>query len=104
MSRVTGSNFLLTTSDCFCDTKVVKIGKLNPEKGFSAFQFVPGTNDTVIVALKTSEIPKNPPGGTYLATWITVFRTDGTVILEDQELEKNVKYEGIELANVFNCL
>lgn len=98
---------LLSTSDCFCDTKVVYIGKHKPQRGFSAFQFIPGTNDEIIVALKTSEVPADPTKpfvNKIFSTWITIFKIDGTVILEDQALEDGVKYEGIEFANVFQCL
>uniref|UniRef100_A0A1I7UAC9 Apyrase n=1 Tax=Caenorhabditis tropicalis TaxID=1561998 RepID=A0A1I7UAC9_9PELO len=103
----TGANMLLSTSDCFCDTKVVYIGKQDVHRGFSAFQFIPGTNDEIIVALKTSEVPANPEKpfeNKIFNTWITIFKIDGTIILEDQALEDGVKYEGIEFANVFQCL
>ncbi|CAL2049757.1 unnamed protein product [Caenorhabditis brenneri] len=103
----TGTNMLLSTSDCFCDTKVVYIGKHDIHRGFSAFQFVPGTNDEIIVALKTSEVPADPAKpfeNKIFNTWITIFKIDGTIILEDQALEDGVKYEGIEFANVFQCL
>ncbi|PIC17712.1 hypothetical protein B9Z55_023858 [Caenorhabditis nigoni] len=103
----TGSNMLLSTSDCFCDTKVVHIGKQEQTRGFSAFQFIPGTKDEIIVALKTSEVPADPakPFENHIfSTWITIFKIDGTVILEDQALDDGVKYEGIEFANVFQCL
>lgn len=103
----TGANMLLSTSDCFCDTKVVYIGKHEPHRGFSAFQFIPGTNDEIIVALKTAEVPANPAKpfeDKIFTTWITIFKIDGTVILDDLELDGGVKYEGIEFANVFQCL
>lgn len=103
----TGSNVLLSTSDCFCDTKIVNIGKKDVHRGFSAFQFIPGTNDEIIVALKTSEVPRDPAKpfeNKIFNTWVTIFKIDGTIILEDQALEDGVKYEGIEFANVFQCL
>uniref|UniRef100_A0A8R1IA00 Apyrase n=1 Tax=Caenorhabditis japonica TaxID=281687 RepID=A0A8R1IA00_CAEJA len=103
----TGANILLSSSDCFCDTKVVHIGKSEPHRGFSAFQFIPGTRDEIIVALKTSEVPADPAKpfeNKQFATWITIFRIDGTVILEDVSLDEGIKYEGIEFANVFQCL
>lgn len=103
----TGTNMLLSTSDCFCDTKVVYVGKHEVHRGFSAFQFIPGTNDEIIVALKTSEVPADPAKpfeNKIFSTWITIFKIDGTVIMEDVALEDGVKYEGIEFANVFQCL
>ncbi|CAJ0559652.1 unnamed protein product, partial [Mesorhabditis spiculigera] len=50
-----GSNLLLTTSDCFCDITITEIGPLKLELGFSSLTFVPGTNDNLIVAIKTFE-------------------------------------------------
>lgn len=58
-------------------------------RGFSSFKFIPGTNDQVIIALRTEELE----GKT--ATYITAFRTDGYVLLEDV-LVSDMKYEGLE--------
>ncbi|CAB3400190.1 unnamed protein product [Caenorhabditis bovis] len=103
----TGSNILLSTSDCFCDFKAVEVGKNNNHRGFSAFQFVPGTRDEIIAAIKTEEVPRdqsNPFANKRLATFITVFRIDGTVLLDDIPVDQDYKYEGLEFANVFQCL
>jgi hypothetical protein len=66
-----------------------QITKHEPKHGFSSFKFIPESNDEAIVALKTSEFE----GKT--ATYITAFKTDGTVLLHDTFVE-NLKYEGIE--------
>jgi soluble calcium-activated nucleotidase 1 len=31
------------------------VGKITPERGFSSFKFLPGSRDTVILALKSVE-------------------------------------------------
>ncbi|CAI5455319.1 unnamed protein product [Caenorhabditis angaria] len=106
-SYETGSNMLLSTSDCFCDTKVVRIGSQNPHRGFSAFQFVPGTNDEIITALRTEEIPQDPAKpfeNKLFATYITVFRINGDILLDDIPVDTGIKYEGLEFANVYQCL
>lgn len=66
-----------------------QITKHQPKHGFSSFKFTPDTNDEAIVALKTTEFE----GKT--ATYISAFKTDGKVLLEDSFIE-NLKYEGIE--------
>lgn len=46
---------MVIASEDFSHFDVVTIGKLeDSRRGFSAFQFVPGTHDNVIVALKVS--------------------------------------------------
>ncbi|VDM64140.1 unnamed protein product [Angiostrongylus costaricensis] len=86
-----GTNLLIIGNPALKNFKVVRIGKLtNPERGFSAFEFIPGTKDQLIVALKSEEVDKSPP-----ASYITVFDIDGNVLLEDQKLEDQFKFEGI---------
>lgn len=60
-----------------------------PARGFSSFKFIPGTEDNVIIALRTEELD----GKT--ATFITAFTTDGEYILEDTHIA-DLKYEGLE--------
>uniref|UniRef100_A0A0K0D8U4 Apyrase n=1 Tax=Angiostrongylus cantonensis TaxID=6313 RepID=A0A0K0D8U4_ANGCA len=86
-----GTNLLIIGNPALKNFKVVRIGKLtNPERGFSAFEFIPGTKDQLIVALKSEEVDKNPA-----ASYITVFDIDGNILLEDQKLEDQLKFEGI---------
>ncbi|VDO66025.1 unnamed protein product [Heligmosomoides polygyrus] len=85
-----GSNLLISTNSYMMDLKKVEVGPLtDPSKGHSAFQFVPGTNDEIIVALKTRE-----SGGTT-SSFITVFDITGKIILSDQQLAGNHKFEGL---------
>lgn len=66
-----------------------QITKHQPKHGFSSFKFIPESKDEVIVALKTTEFE----GKT--ATYITAFKTDGKVLLQDSFIE-DIKYEGLE--------
>ncbi|VDO55010.1 unnamed protein product [Haemonchus placei] len=65
------------------------VGKVVPERGYSAFAFIPDTNDDLIVALKSKEV------GDSTATYITVFNIEGQVILQDEELSGDYKFEGL---------
>ncbi|KAI8436151.1 hypothetical protein MSG28_004240 [Choristoneura fumiferana] len=73
--EVMGCNYLITADASFNHVEAV--------------MFIPGSKDTAIVALKTTEFE----GKT--ATYISAFRTDGTVLLHDTFVE-SLKYEGLE--------
>ena len=72
---------------------------ITPLRGFSSFKFLPGSRDTVIVALKSSEESST----NTQATFITIFgereRSPGVwdVLLEETELPGHAKFEGIEI-------
>lgn len=83
------ANFMFTASEDFKTIDVSTIGTLNPTHGFSSFKFVPGTNNNVIVALKSEE------DGEKKATYIMVFNIDGTIIHEEMKVGDK-KFEGIE--------
>uniref|UniRef100_A0A7S4BDA4 Soluble calcium-activated nucleotidase 1 n=1 Tax=Chrysotila carterae TaxID=13221 RepID=A0A7S4BDA4_CHRCT len=87
-----GANFLLTHSGHeTSQPKLVRIqGPLDPSKGFSAARFLPGANGE-IVALRTQEI------GDDTSTFLSVIRTDGTVLMEDSYIS-STKFEGLEVA------
>ncbi|CAH2106195.1 unnamed protein product [Euphydryas editha] len=87
--EVMGCNYLITADSNFNNVKAKEIVKHQPKHGFSSFKFIPGSKDEAIVALKTTEFE----GKT--ATYITAFKTDGTILLQDTLIE-NLKYEGIE--------
>ncbi|CAB0040231.1 unnamed protein product [Trichogramma brassicae] len=71
------------------DFQAILIGGHVNVRGFSSFKFLPGTNDTVIVALKTKELENDT------ATYITVFSTEGKILMPDLKVD-NDKYEGLE--------
>jgi len=62
---------------------------LIPTRGFSSFKFVPGTEDSVLIALKSEEVEGQ------LATYITVLTTDNKVLLPETKFA-DAKFEGIE--------
>ncbi|CAH0723254.1 unnamed protein product, partial [Brenthis ino] len=87
--EIMGCNYMISADNSFKNIKATEIVKLQPKHGFSSFKFIPGSKDEVIVALKTTEFE----GKT--ATYITAFKTDGTILLQDTLVE-HLKYEGIE--------
>lgn len=86
-----GTNMLFKCSQEFQNMQLTEIGKLeDPKKGFSSFKFIPGTNDQVIIALKTYEYRDKTK------SYITVFTIDGEIILPDTQVSDTYKYEGLE--------
>ena len=83
---------LLIADENFDYIQVKHVGNRgNGARGFSAFQFVPGTNDNIIVALKSEE-----KDGVPVASYLTVFRlSDGHVLLDEKPLKGAYKFEGI---------
>ncbi|CAJ0951957.1 unnamed protein product, partial [Mesorhabditis belari] len=92
--EVRGTNQMVIASEDFSHFDVVTIGKLeDSRRGFSAFQFVPGTNDNVILALRSAE-----KDGIPVASYACVFDISGKILLEDQPLPEAHKFEGIAFA------
>uniref|UniRef100_A0A7I4YBY5 Apyrase n=1 Tax=Haemonchus contortus TaxID=6289 RepID=A0A7I4YBY5_HAECO len=86
-----GTNVLIIGDSSLTSFKVVHVGELtNPARGFSAFQFIPGTEDKLIIALKSEEKHGKP-----VASYVTVFDIDGKIILPDTSLQDPHKFEGI---------
>lgn len=69
--------------------QVTHIGDLNPIRGFSSFKFLPGSQDSIIIALKTEEYQ----GRT--ATYIMAFTIKGTIIMPENKI-MDKKFEGLE--------
>ncbi|KJH40156.1 Apyrase [Dictyocaulus viviparus] len=86
-----GTNLLLIGDPLLENFKVVRIGNLtHPERGFSGFDFIPNTDDRIILALKSEEVGKLPT-----KSYVTVFDIEGHIILDDQQLDGDFKFEGI---------
>lgn len=88
-----GCNVLISADEDFSNVKVTKIGEIQdqqPTHGYSSFKFIPGSNDNIIVALKTEELN----GKT--STFISVFTIDGKNVIPEEKIETHYKYEGIE--------
>ncbi|EYC05817.1 hypothetical protein Y032_0080g1376 [Ancylostoma ceylanicum] len=85
-----GANLLILAKSNLKQFFVVRIGKLeHPERGFSALDFIPNTDDKLMIALKTEEM------GRATKSYFTVFSLNGTVLLPDQKLDDHYKFEGI---------
>ncbi|XP_023672732.1 soluble calcium-activated nucleotidase 1b isoform X1 [Paramormyrops kingsleyae] len=84
-----GTNLVLSCSPDFRDVSADRVGPLLPTHGFSSFKFVPGTNDQLVLALKSEE------DAGKVGTYITAFTLDGRILLPETKIG-NVKYEGLE--------
>lgn len=83
------TNILVSADEHFAKVDFKYIGKKQMTKGYSSFKFIPGTEDRIIVALKSEEVSGK------VASYVTVFTLDGTILLKDVKIG-NFKYEGIE--------
>ncbi|CAJ0603381.1 unnamed protein product [Cylicocyclus nassatus] len=85
-----GCQLLITADENFANIVVKKIdGEPHPKRGYSAFDFIPNSRDTVMVALKSEEV------GNRTESYVSVLAINGRVFLEDQNLEGDHKFEGI---------
>ncbi|KAI6240704.1 Soluble calcium-activated nucleotidase 1-like protein [Aphelenchoides fujianensis] len=90
-----GTNYLIKTDESFTEFSVVRIGQdTHPTHGFSAFQFVPGSHDRVIIALKSEEVEGQP-----LASYVMIFDVDGRVYMEETKIQGDFKLEGLEFVD-----
>lgn len=83
------TNLMFIADENFKNIKVKTIGELKPTHGFSSFKFIPGTSDSIIVALKSEEEKGN------IASYILAFDINGKIIMPELKIG-TVKYEGIE--------
>ena len=79
---------MLCTED-FEQCDVITVGSVIPTRGYSSFKFLPGTDEQIIVALRSEE------DNGKIATYLTVFDLLGHVLLSDV-IVANEKYEGVE--------
>ena len=84
-----GTNLMFISDESFQNIVVRTIGTVNPTHGFSSFKFVPGTDDSIIVALKSEE------DNGKIASFILAFDIHGSVLMPERKIGE-VKYEGIE--------
>ncbi|XP_011298540.1 soluble calcium-activated nucleotidase 1 isoform X2 [Fopius arisanus] len=87
--EVMSCNYLLTADEDFSRIQTTKIVGRIPIRGFSSFKFLPDTDDTIIIALKSEEYQ----GRT--ATYITAFTIEGEILLADMKIA-DLKFEGFE--------
>ncbi|KAI6229955.1 Soluble calcium-activated nucleotidase 1-like protein [Aphelenchoides fujianensis] len=79
-----GTNYLIKTDET----------NTHPTHGFSAFQFVPGSHDRVIIALKSEEVEGQP-----LASYVMIFDVDGRMYMEETKIQGDFKLEGLEFVD-----
>lgn len=89
-----GSNKLVIASEDFSSIEVREVGKVTPLRGFSSFKFLPRSDDSVIVAVKSVEIEAENSQTSFLL----VFDLKGNVLLDETELPGGKKYEGVAFA------
>lgn len=87
-----GCNVLIECDDTFQHVKVIEVGGAltHPTRGYSSFKFIPGTEDRLILALKSEEYN----GKT--TTYYTAFTVEGKVLVPDAKIDTDLKYEGLE--------
>ncbi len=85
-----GTNIMFQTDENFQNIETSLVGTLNPTHGFSSFKFIPGTQDSIIVALKSEENEGIP-----VASYIMVFTIEGHILLDETRIGDK-KFEGIE--------
>ena len=90
-----GSNKIVIASEDFSNIQVREVGKVTPLRGFSSFKFVPRSDDTVIVAIKSVEVEAEK----RQTSFITVFDVDGNVFMDETEIPGAKKYEGVAFAH-----
>ena len=84
-------SFVVVSTNNFSSFKTISLeGKLDTRSGFAAARFVPGTNETAIMALRSLE------GDRVFATMIVVFHINSTILLPEQTVSQGVKFEGVE--------
>ncbi|ODM91068.1 Soluble calcium-activated nucleotidase 1 [Orchesella cincta] len=87
--RHSGSNVVLMADEHFDNVQVGHIGQVIPTHGFSGFKWIPGTNDQLVVALKSLEVENKQQ------TYIMAFDLRGNVLLPETKISDQ-KFEGIE--------
>ncbi|KAG1683966.1 hypothetical protein DVH05_012278 [Phytophthora capsici] len=90
-----GSNKVVIASEDFSSIQVREVGKVTPLRGFSSFKFVPRSDDSVIVAIKSVEVEDEQRQTSY----VTVFDVDGNVLMDETEIPGGKKYEGVAFAH-----
>lgn len=86
-----GSNKLVIASEDFSSIEVREVGTVTPLRGFSSFKFLPRSDDSIIVAIKSVEVEAEQSQTSF----VLVFDLKGNVLLGETELPGGKKYEGV---------
>ena len=84
-----GANMIIRADETFTTISTVSLGQDIPGRGFSSCKFIPGTEDQLMVALKSEEIEGK------VATYMMVFNMEGKVLFQEEKIGDR-KFEGIE--------
>ena len=84
-----GTNLLITCDENFKNIKVLKIGDVYPSHGFSSFKFIPGSEDEVIIAIKSEELKGS------VSSYAMAFKINGKILMPETKIG-DIKFEGIE--------
>ena len=85
-----GANIMVTADQTFTTFRTLTLGERIPGRGFSSCKFLPGSQERIMVGLRTEEI------GEKVESFITVFNIEGKILLGDTKIGDR-KYEGVEI-------
>jgi len=89
MDEKRGTNLMILADEKFKSIQTKTVGKIEPTHGFSSFKFLPGSQDRIIIALKSEEFEGN------ISTYVLAFDIQGKILLPEQKIADK-KFEGIE--------
>jgi len=89
MDEKRGTNLMILADEKFKSIQTKTVGKIEPTHGFSSFKFLPGSQDKIIIALKSEEFEGN------ISTYVLAFDIQGKILLPEQKIADK-KFEGIE--------
>ncbi|XP_023343490.1 soluble calcium-activated nucleotidase 1 [Eurytemora carolleeae] len=84
-----GTNLMILADENFQHIESRTVGEIVPTHGFSSFKFLPGSNDEIIIALKSEEFEGK------ISSYVMVFNIQGKILLPEQKIADK-KFEGIE--------
>ena len=88
-----GSNKVVIADEKFEKFSVREVGSVTPEHGFSTFKFVPGTNDDLILAIKSAEYAATDTQASYLSLFSL---SKGELYIDEEPIPWASKFEGLE--------
>jgi soluble calcium-activated nucleotidase 1 len=84
------ANILIKADEKFRSITYEKVGRLNRIRGYSSIKFVPGTEEQLILALKSEE------NNGSMSSYVTLFTVTGQILVDDLLVSNKYKFEGIE--------
>lgn len=74
------TNLIISADESFSDISVSHIGPFHPTRGYSSFRFVPGTQDSIILAIKSEEVDGK------IASYMLAFDLHGDIRMPEQKV------------------